>query len=158
MINVQNFRNRFDRLDELMVGFMADNGIRLLRISLALVFIWFGALKVIGLSPVAGLVANTVPWISSDIFIPFLGIWEVLVGLGLLFEYKLRLTLFLFWLQMAGTFLVLLVQPELSFQGGNPLLLTTEGEFVIKNLILITGGLAVGSTVRQGNRRSRHAR
>ncbi len=149
MLDAQTFRKRFDRLDEQMVLFMSSNGIRLLRISLALVFIWFGVLKVIGYSPVEALVANTVPWIPSEIFIPFLGIWEVIVGLGLLFQYKLRLTLFLYWLQLAGTFLVLLVQPELSFQGGNPLLLTTEGEFVIKNLILITGGLAVGSTVRR---------
>jgi uncharacterized membrane protein YkgB len=37
------------------------------------------------------------------------------------------------------------LQPELSFQAGNPLLLTTEGEFVIKNLLLIAGGLVVGS-------------
>jgi hypothetical protein len=61
----------------------------------------------------------------------------------------MRLILLLFWLQMAGTFLVLVLQPDVAFQGGNPLLLTTEGEFVIKNLVLITAGLVVGSTVRR---------
>jgi hypothetical protein len=51
--------------------------------------------------------------------------------------------------QLLGTFLVLLVQPEVAFQDGNPLLLTVEGEFVIKNLVLITAGMVVGTTVRR---------
>ena len=72
-----------------------------------------------------------------------------MVGLGLLFGIALRFTLFLFWLQPAGTFLVLIFRPDIAFQHGNPLLLTTEGEFVIKNLVLIAGGLVVGSTVQQ---------
>jgi uncharacterized membrane protein YkgB len=50
---------------------------------------------------------------------------------------------------LAGTFLVLVVRPDIAFQAGNPFLLTTEGEFVVKNLVLIAGGLVVGSTVRK---------
>jgi hypothetical protein len=42
----------------------------------------------------------------------------------------------------------LVVQPGIAFQDGNPLLLTVEGEFVIKNLVLITAAMVVGSTVR----------
>ena len=53
---------------------------------------------------------------------------------------------------MAGTFLVLVVKPEIAFQGGNPLLLTTEGEFVIKNLVLIAAGLVVGGSVQRGGK------
>ena len=79
--------------------------------------------------------------------------WEIAVGVGLLFAVALRLTLFLFWLQMAGTFLVLVAKPAIAFQGGNPLLLTTEGEFVIKNLVLIAAGLVVGGTVRENRGR-----
>jgi len=130
-----------------MIRFMRAYGISLIRMSLAVVFIWFGALKVIGQSPVHDLVARTVYWVSPDVFIPLLGFWEMAVGLGLLFAVALRLTLFLFWLQLAGTFLVLLVRPAIAFQGGNPLLLTTEGEFVVKNLVLITAGLVIGGTV-----------
>jgi hypothetical protein len=55
----------------------------------------------------------------------------------------------MFWAQMAGTFLVLIVHPSLSFQEGNPLLLTVEGEFVIKNLVLMAAGLVVGSQARR---------
>jgi putative oxidoreductase len=148
-MTVEAIRTLWDRLDRRMVQFMAIYGRRLMRISLGIIFIWFGALKVIGRSPVAELVASTVPWVSPGFFVPFLGVWEMIVGIGLLFNLALRLTLFLFWLQLAGTFLVLVSQPKVAFQGGNPLLLTTEGEFVIKNLVLIAGGLVVGSGVRR---------
>ena len=114
-------------------------------------------LKVIGRSPVTDLVARTVFWISPEFFVPFLGIWEIVVGLGLLFGMALRLILLLFWLQLAGTFLVLVMRPEVAFQGGNPLLLTVEGEFVIKNLVLIASGLVIGSTVRRAAKGNQHS-
>ena len=140
-------------LDASFIHFMARNGVRLLRWALAVVFIWFGMLKVVGRSPVADLVAQTVYWLPPESFVPCLGIWEVLVGLGLLWAVALRLTLLLLWLQMAGTFLVLVLRPEISFQDGNLLLLTTEGEFVIKNLVLITAGLVIGGSVAPASRK-----
>lgn len=135
------------RLDHALIDLMAAHGIRLLRIALAVTFIWFGALKITGQSPVADLVASTVYWIPSAFFVPFLGVWEVIVGVGLLFGVALRAILLLFWLQMAGTFLILVMHPDIAFQAGNPLLLTTTGEFVIKNLVLISAGIVIGSTV-----------
>jgi len=121
----------------------------------ALIFIWFGVLKVVDRSPVADLVADTVYWVPSGFFVRFLGAWEIAVGVGLLVPIALRLTLFLFWAQMAGTFLVLVIHPGLSFQGNNLLLLTLTGEFVIKNLVLITAGVVIGSTVRPAGREPR---
>ncbi|MDO8615039.1 MAG: DoxX family protein [Dehalococcoidia bacterium] len=140
-------RRTWQRLDDLLVGFMKRHGIALLRTAVALVFLWFGFLKVADRSPVADLVAGTIYWLPASFFVRFLGAWEIVVGLGLLLPFALRLTLLLFWAQMAGTFLVLVVHPGLSFQSGNPLLLTMTGEFVIKNLVLITAGLVIGSTV-----------
>src|SRR3989338_526034 len=139
----------WDRVDAAFIRFMASRGVPLLRVTLAVVFIWFGLLKVIGRSPVVDLVARTVYWVSPEFFVPLLGVWEMLVGLGLLCAVALRLTLLLLWLQMAGTFLVLVLHPEIAFQGGNPFLLTTEGEFIIKNLVLIAGGIVVGGTVQR---------
>ncbi len=143
-------RVAWDHLDRVMIRFMRVHGVRLLRIALGIVFVWFGALKILGRSPVGDLVAQTVYWLSPTFFVPFLGVWEVLVGLGLLSGVAMRLTLLLFWLQMAGTFLVLVLRPGLAFQAGNPLLLTTLGEFVVKNLVLIAAGLVIGSTLRKG--------
>ena len=150
MVNL--LQMQWERLDRLMIDFMTANGTRLLRVALGITFIWFGALKVVGQSPVADLVSQTVYWLPPAFFVPFLGWWEVVVGVGLLLGVALRLVLLLFWLQMAGTFLVLVLRPELAFQSGNPLLLTVVGEFVIKNLVLIAAGLVIGSNVPRTHR------
>jgi putative oxidoreductase len=137
--------SRYQRLDERIVGTLRRLSLPLLRLSLGVVFVWFGALKVAGTTPVTDLVASTVYWVDPSWFVPLLGVFEVVVGAGLLIGRGLRLVLLLFAAQMLGTFLVLVFQPEVAFQNGNPLLLTTEGEFVVKNLVLLSGGLVVGS-------------
>lgn len=116
-----------------------------LRISLGVVFIWFGALKLLDVSPVSGLVARTVYWFDPDIVVPALGVFEIAVGSMLVLNKLLRVALALFAGQMVGTFLVFAVLPNVAFRDGNPLLLTVEGEFVVKNLVLLTAGMVVGS-------------
>lgn len=147
----QQFRGRLDRLDQTLVSFMNANGVHLLRWALALVFIWFGGLKLIGVSPATDLVIQTVFWLPPHLAVLVIGVWEVAIGVGLLFTSPLilRVTLLLLWLQMVGTFQVLVLLPEAAFQGGNPLLPTMEGQYVIKNLVLIAGSLVIGSTVRR---------
>ncbi len=140
-------------LDRTIVRFLSNYSILFLRLALALTFIWFGVLKVIGASPVADLVAETVPWLAPQFVVPAIGVWEILVGIGLMTRFVLRVTLLFFFLQMAGTFLVLVTQPELAFQNNNPLLLTTIGEFVVKNFVLVSAGLVIGATVRRSSER-----
>ena len=129
---------------------MSSYATLIMRISLGIVFVWFGLLKVIGLSLVYDLASQVVYWLPSEVFVPIFGVWEVAIGAGLILGKALRMILSLLFIQLAGTFLVLVIRPDAAFQGGNPFLLTTEGEFVIKNLVLIAAGLAVGGTVRQG--------
>jgi putative oxidoreductase len=137
-----------ERLDSRVLALLERFALPMLRLSLGLVFVWFGILKVTGQTPVGQLVADTVFWLNPDWFVPLLGVFEVLVGVGLLVGRGLRLVLALFALQMIGTFLVLVVQPDVAFQDGNPLMLTTEGEFVVKNLVLLSAGLMIGSRLR----------
>jgi uncharacterized membrane protein YkgB len=134
-------------VDEVVIPFLRRWGITTLRISLAVVFIWFGALKVFGVSPVVDLVASTVYWVDPDWFVPALGVVEVLVGMGLAARFGLRLVLLVLALQMLGTFLVFVLLPELTFQDGNPLKLTIEGEFVLKNLVLLASAMVVGASI-----------
>lgn len=138
-----------DRFDSMITAFLRRWSIPALRISLAIVFIWFGAMKIFDVTPVADLVARTVYWFDPSWVVPVLGVFEVIVGLGLLFRIALRMVLGLFALQMLGTFLVLALLPDVSFENGNPLLLTVEGEFVVKNLVLLSAGMVVGATVRR---------
>ncbi len=141
-------RESLDRLDRRVLDFLARWSVPLLRISLAVVFLWFGALKVLDVTPVTDLVANTVYWVDPDWFVPVLGWAEIAIGLALLFNVFLRTAIALFLLQMLGTFLVLVIQPDVSFQG-NVFELTVEGEFVVKNLVLLSAGLVIGSTVER---------
>ncbi len=140
---------RFHKADNAIITFMEKYSITLLRLALGIVFIWFGALKILGISPVQELVEKTVYFFPPEFFVPSLGLWELAIGIGLLLRLFLRGILFLFFLQMLGTSFVLVFHPEFTFQNGNPLLLTQTGEFVIKNLVLLAAGIVVGSTVRR---------
>jgi len=111
------------------------------------VFVWYGALKILGVSPVVDLVASTVYWVDPEWFVPALGVVEVLIGVGLAFRLALRSVLLVLAGQMVGTFLVFFLLPEVAFQAGNPLQLTVEGEFVVKNLVLLSAGMVVGTSV-----------
>ena len=149
--NNLKFYAQLDRLDQTLVRLMSDYGVHLLRWAIAIVYLWFGGLKLIDASPASELVVQTVFWLPPRIALLFIGGWEVLIGIGLLFTHPLvmRATLFLLWLQIAGTFQVFFLLPQVAFQGGNLLLPTLEGQYAIKNLVLITGGLVIGSTVRR---------
>ena len=114
-----------------------------LRISLGIIFVWFGVLKVFGNSPANDLITKTVYWFDPDIFIPILGIWEALIGICLFVPSFIRLGLFLLALQMPGTFLPLILLPEICFQS-IPFDLTLEGQYIVKNLVLIGAAMVVG--------------
>lgn len=145
----------FDRFDASLTGWMARNGILLLRISLGIVFFWFGFLKFFpGLSPAQTLAGSTIAElsfgrISPEAAVLLLAVWECLIGLGLLFGLFLRATLFLLWLQMLGTITPLFLFPEQCFVMV-PFVPTLEGQYIIKNMVLISAGLVIGATVRGG--------
>ena len=120
-------------------------GMPSLRVTLAIVFLWFGLLKIFGVSPVVGLIQDTYSFMPTATFIMVLGVWETIIGFGLLFKKCLRVTLVLLWAQMLGTFLSLVFNPSMFFSAGNPFLLTLEGEFLVKNLVLLSASLAIGS-------------
>lgn len=139
--------NRFHEVDYFIASRMRRYGVPLLRISIGIVFIWFGLLKPLGISPAAELVRRTVYWFSADWFIPFLGWWEVAIGLGLLYRPLIRIAILLLFLQMGGTVLPLFLLPEVCFTT-IPFGLTLEGQYIIKNLVLISAALVIGGTVR----------
>lgn len=140
--------SNFNKLDYSLSQWMYQYGKPILRISLAINFIWFGALKVAWDSPAQQLIAETVFWIDPEFFIPILGVWEVLIGLFLLSKRTIRLAILLLVLQMPGTFLPFIVLPEVCFEDF-PFILTTEGQYIIKNLVLIGAAIVVGGSVRE---------
>jgi uncharacterized membrane protein YphA (DoxX/SURF4 family) len=126
----------------------------LLRLALAAVFVWFGALKLIGASPVYDLIAQTLPFVDPDVSVPALGAVEVALGLVLAVGVLPRLTLLVLVGHLAGTFLSFVTASELMW-GATFFELTADGEFVAKNLVLITAALVlIGIYSRRENERA----
>ncbi|MEM7356248.1 MAG: hypothetical protein AAF657_35865 [Acidobacteriota bacterium] len=143
----------FDSIDRSISTLMERWGTLALRYSLAVIFIWFGILKPLGVSPAAPLVKLTVAWLpllSPDHWVSIIGWWEVAIGVAFLFRRTIRLAIALLALQMVGTFMPLIVLPGITFQaGGYPYIPTMEGQYIIKNLLIISSALVVGGTVRR---------
>jgi len=81
--------------------------------------------------------------------LPLLAVWECVIGLGLLTARALRATLLLLFVQMLGTMLPLVMFPRETFTHV-PYAPTLEGQYIIKNLVLIAAAIVVGATVRGG--------
>jgi uncharacterized membrane protein YkgB len=146
---------RFDIVDARITSWMAQHGVPLLRISLGVVFLWFGALKFFpGLSPAHELAARTIARLSfglvpPGVSVPLLGAWESLIGLGLLFGIFMRAILLLLAVQMAGTLTPLVLFPSEVF-ARVPYAPTLEGQYIIKNAVLLSAAIVLGATVRGG--------
>jgi uncharacterized membrane protein YkgB len=108
----------------------------LIRITIGIVFLWFGLLKVFNVSPLIPVLKQTYSFFPFPAFSIFVGVWEIIIGLGFIFNLYLNATLILLWLQMGGIFISVLLNPSIFFDG-NPFFLTTQGEFLVKNFIII---------------------
>ncbi len=126
---------------------MHSHGTWLVRLSLGIVFAWFGALKIFDIGPAKELVTHTMYWVDPKWFYPFLGVWEVAIGVGLWFRPLNRAAILLLFLQMPGTFLPLVLLPKTCWVH-IPWEPTLEGQYIIKNLVLISAAIVVGGTVR----------
>ena len=119
----------------------------LIRIPLFVIFFWFGVLKVIKLSPAQGLIIDTVYWmpfLSPEDWVIVIGYWEMAIGLFFLAKKTTFYAMLLLFLQMSGTFMPLVLLPSVTFQNSNFLLPTLEGQYIIKNIIIITSAIVVG--------------
>ena len=124
------------------------NIVNLLRISLGIIFLWYGMLKFFPeLSPAEGLAINTINWmfnglIPSIISIKLLALWEVLVGIGFILGIYTRYFTILFLIHMVLTFLPLFIFPELSFTNA-PYAFTIVGQYIVKNIVFILVGFLI---------------
>lgn len=142
----------FDQLDATLTQWAARYGLAALRISIGVIFIWFGALKFVpGLSPAEQLVYQTMPsWVNMAIFFPLLAVWEVAIGVGFILGGKfLRPTILLMLLHMPGTASPLVLNPD-AVWNVFPFGLTLEGQYIVKNLILVSAAIVIGAAVRGG--------
>ena len=146
-------QRNFDDVDRAIAQFMERVGSKALRIALAIIFVWFGILKPFGISAAAPLVEATVEWMpffSPSGWVIIIGWWEVAIGVTILFRASTRIAIALLALQMVGTFMPLFILPEVTFQAGRiPYAPTLEGQYIIKNLLIIAAALVLGGRVRR---------
>ncbi len=155
MVTPSRATSSFDRLDAAITTTLARLGVPVLRVGLGIVFLWFGLLKFFpGLSPAEDLAARTIQDLTfgavrPDISIPVLAAWETVIGLGLITGRFLRATLLLLAVQMLGTLMPLVLYPAETFTRF-PYAPTLEGQYIIKNVVIIGAAMVVGATVRGG--------
>ena len=137
-----------EKFDETTIEILKKITFPLSRISLFIIFFWFGFLKIILASPanplVESLLNKTLPFIGFNQFIIFLGIWEMIIGITFLIPKAGRITIALLIPHMITTFMPLILLPSLVWQSF--LIPTLEGQYIIKNLLIIS--LAVGIASR----------
>lgn len=128
--------------------FAARHALFLPRLSLATVFFWFGVLKVANLSPVASLLRGSIPFLGEIPYLQLLGVAEMVIGAGLLVNRLANQATLLMIFHLLGTMSLFVIAPSLIFAPVFPVL-TMDGEFVLKNVVLITSALVICFCVRR---------
>ncbi len=131
-----------------MIAFFKPISIPILRIAIGVIYVWFGILKIAGVSPIADLVAAMVPFAPAGISVPVLGWVEVALGVGLIIGFGVPWIALAQIIHLGGTFAVFIFQPQMVHDG-NPFVVTMEGEFIAKNLVLVAALIVVASHPRK---------
>jgi uncharacterized membrane protein YphA (DoxX/SURF4 family) len=144
-----------DRIDVRITGTLARYSVPTVRVALGVVFLWFGALKFFPhLSPAEDIAGRTIAVLTfgvvrPELSLPVLAVWESIIGLGLIMGRFLRPVLLLLAVQMLGTFAPLVIFPSETWLVF-PIAPTLEGQYIIKNVVLVSAAMVVGATVRGG--------
>ncbi len=142
-MSIENFDLRLIRLSK-------DFFIPVARFGLFVVFFWFGILKVIGLSPASGLVQRlfeqTITFMDFGTFLVLFGLFECLIGVLFLIRGAERVVIPLLFIHMITTFGPLVLLPEETWSG--VMVPTLEGQYIIKNLVLIAAAIGIAANVR----------
>ncbi len=129
---------------------MAKNGVLLLRISIGIIFFWFGIQKFFpGISSAEDLATRTIEVmtfgiIQQSVGMPLLALWEVVIGITFIFGIFMRIAIPLLFLQMLGTVTPLFFFPSETFSTV-PVIPNLVGQYIIKNLMLIAAGMVIGA-------------
>jgi uncharacterized membrane protein YkgB len=142
---------------QLKIGKRNFSAVSILRVSIGIIYLWFGALKFFhGYSPAEALAIKTIHaltfgLISDSYSIILLASWECLVGVMLIAGKWVKASLALLFVHMICTFTPLFLFPEDSFRYA-PYGLSLVGQYIIKNIVIITSALVVwqAEKIKQG--------
>ena len=146
--------NLISKIDPIIARWMSKWSIPAIRVSFGVIFIWFGILKPLDISSAESLLKATVVWMpfgSPDFWLIVIGWWEVIIGVTFLFKRTTKIAIGLLFLQMFGTFMPLILLPEITFQNGNIFTPSLEGQYIIKNVMIISAALVLGGNFYSEN-------
>jgi len=134
-------------LDIRLIHFFQKISVPVARFGLFVVFFWFGALKVAGLSPAAGIIQDlynqTIPFLDFKIFYLCFALFECAIGILFLIRGAERIVLPMLLIHMATTFMPLFMLPEVTWQSA--FVPTLEGQYIIKNLVIIAAAIGIAA-------------
>jgi len=132
-----------------LISFFKNAHVPAIRSSMFIVFFWFGILKVLGLSPASGLVERlfneTVPFMAFSTFLICFGIFECIIGILFLIKGAEKIALSFLAVHMFTTFGPLVFLPSETWSGF--LVPTLEGQYILKNVVLIAAGISLGANL-----------
>jgi uncharacterized membrane protein YkgB len=134
--------SRLQTVDTTLIRLFDRYGHRIHRISLGILFLWFGLLKPLGHETTTSILAHTIYWGDPGVMVLVLGWWEVAIGVCLLIHPLLRMAILLLALRLPGILLAFVLEPEICFVSF-PFAPTPEGQYLIKDLTLFFAALAL---------------
>jgi uncharacterized membrane protein YphA (DoxX/SURF4 family) len=114
-----------------------------LRVSIGIIYVWFGALKFFpGVSPAEELAKQTIhhltlKMINPDLSLLLLALWETAIGFLLMSGLYSRVVIRIVLVHMICTFTPLFLLPAISFTSA-PFALTLVGQYILKNIVIIS--------------------
>lgn len=147
--------NAIVNLDSTLINFFHRWSFLIARLSLGIVYGWFGILKLVGASPanplVDSLLQRTLPFLTFDQFIVILGWWELTIAVAFLIPRLERLALVLLAPHLVVTTMPLLLLTPMTWQAR--WIPTLEGQYIIKNAAIAALALSFLGHVEPLNRR-----
>ena len=145
---------KYLQLEKIVSSVFRKYSIPILSISMGIIYLWFGFLKIVGKSPAEELVSVTTAWIGIENFVIFLGFWEMAIGLCFLVSRWIRAALWLLIFHIPGIFLPILISPAKVFTVF-PFGLTIVGQYIIKNLLVVAVGIVLFGTLGETSKKNK---
>jgi uncharacterized membrane protein YkgB len=137
----------YGQVTRFLEGLGASFGIAALRISIGIIFLWFGVPKFFpGVSPAESLAAETVERltfgvIEGSVASVLTGVLETIIAVLLISGKAIPLTIMVLLGHMAGTFTPLFIFPQDTWEAF--CIGTLEGQYILKNLVIVSAALAI---------------
>lgn len=148
---MSGFLVRLERFNQSVIGLFRRYAHWLHRMSLGVLFIWFGLLKPLGHKTTTSILAHVVYWGDPATMVLVLGWWEVAIGVCLIVRPLVRIAVLLLVIRLPGVLLAFVLKTDVCFYSF-PFAPTPEGQYLIKDLVIFIATLAIVGAVHDERR------